>query len=883
MPLGRATLVLLAVLAAPASAATVDRRLDAYALLATESLRARALRVERGDVAVDAGALLASELDAPGSQVVARAVRLRGASRCAAVIGDAVAGTGPSCPLAARAAGAVLPDVADACGYPAPFPACDRARPVTVAAGALRALAPGVYGAITVRGGRRAGVLALTGGRYVFCGLRVLRGARVLARAPVEVDVAGEALLDRGAVVGPAEDVALEAGDVRLFAGGARLRVAPRAQLRARLCAPHAALTADGATLAGVVVARRMRLVRALATAPYLEPHAACAQHDRLRNVYFGDLHVHTALSFDAYAFDVRTRTTPEQAYRFARGEPVALPPLDANGAGTQIVRLARPLDFTAVTDHSEFLGEVETCVTPGSPTYASASCQSYRAGSNAAATQLGVRLALTPPSRDPAICGADGHVCLQAAGAVWQRVQEAAEQAYDRSAACAFTTFIAYEYTGTQAVSTLHRNVIFRTDRVPAPTTFFEQPTPQGLWAELRSTCIAGLDGCDVLAIPHNSNESNGKMFLVEYPGASDVDQQRTAAELRAAMEPVVEIYQHKGDSECMNGLSGVIGAPDELCDFEKRRRPPVPDCGGGTGAGGTITAGCVSRLDFVRGALLAGLSEAARLGVNPYRLGIVASTDTHNGTPGKTDEATWVGHRGTDDDTPAFRLGPGQFYPGGILFSPGGLAGVWAEENSRPAIFDALRRREVFGTSGPRIAVRFFGGFGLSAGLCKAPDLVARAYARGVPMGGALPPRGRAAAPTFVVSALRDPEGAPLQHVQIIKGWIENGAAHEQVFEVAGDAANGASVDAPTCTPRGPGADALCGTWTDRAFRADQPAFYYARVLENPTCRWSTYQCNALAPADRPPSCSDPSVPKTIQERAWTSPIWYQPAAWR
>src|SRR6185295_2164178 len=207
----------------------------------------------------------------------------------------------------------------------------------------------------------------------------------------------------------------------------------------------------------------------------------------------------------------------------------------------------------------------------------------------------------------------------------------------------------------------------------------------------------------CDVLAIPHNSNESNGRMF------AAAPDLEPAAAAFRASIEPLVELYQHKGDSECSNGLSGVIGAPDEQCDFEKRRRVPFEDCGDGIGSSGTITAGCVSRRDFVRGVLLEGLRVSQQVGVNPFRLGVIGSTDTHNGTPGATDEDAFIGHRGTDDDTPAKQLGTGLLYPGGIIFDPGGLAGVWAEENSRSSLFDALRRREVFGTSGTRITVRF------------------------------------------------------------------------------------------------------------------------------------------------------------------------------
>ncbi len=871
----------LASLAHGAQAAAPRRTVESYVLLATEVLRADGLHVTSGDLGVDHGLLAAAgPIDAPSSQLVADTVRIGRGTTCAGLLSGRTLGTAAACPLAGSFAGPLIGDVARACGYPTPFPACDPRRKVSVGHGETAALASGVYGDLIVGGGDAgAGILDLAGGHYVFCHLRLGRGAELRFQGPSQIEVVGDVQLGRDTVLGPAAGVALAANDVRLVAAGRNLHLARGSQVTARLCAPDSRLSLRG-TLHGNAVARRIRTLDATAAAPYAEAREPCAAHDPLRHAWFGDLHVHTTLSFDAHAYDVPT--TEPQAYRFAKGEPVLLPPLDATGAGTQMLQIDRPLDFAAATDHSEFLGEVEACSVPGSPGYDSPSCQAYRLGGNDAVTLFGVRLPLGARLDD--ICGADGQSCLTLASQVWQRVQDAAEQAYDRSAECTFTSFVAYEYSATEQVSTLHRNVVFRNERVPFPISFFEQPTREGLWAALRAGCIDAGTGCDVLAIPHNSNESNGRMFLTEYPGATTIDDERAQAAFRGSIEPLIEVYQHKGDSECANGLSGIVGAPDEQCDFEKRRRPGFRDCGDGIGAFGTITAGCVSRRDFVRGALLEGLLEEERLGKNPMQLGMIASTDTHNGTPGAVGEDRFIGHRGTDDDTPAKQLGPGDLYPGGIIFSPGGLAGVWAEENSRPSLFDALRRRETFGTSGPRIAVRFFGGFGLAAGLCADPEMVRKAYAAGVPMGGTL---GTAAgAPSFLVSALRDPgtaarPGTQLQRVQIVKGWIEGGERHEQVYDVAGDAQNGATVDDATCAPSGPGADALCTVWTDPAFAPGVRAFYYTRVLENPSCRWSTYTCNALPPAARPPSCTDPAVPRTIQERAWTSPIWYRPPA--
>jgi Protein of unknown function (DUF3604) len=606
-----------------------------------------------------------------------------------------------------------------------------------------------------------------------------------------------------------------------------------------------------------------------------------CDDFNPQRNLYFGDLHVHTTYSFDAQVYDVGT--TPADAYRFAHGEPLSLPPLDAEGNGTQTLRLDRPLDFAVVTDHSEYLGEVEVCTVPGAPGYDSHTCAVFRSGGAAGQAIIGLSTAMEMPTRAADVCGEDGSACRAALGEVWNRIVEAAEAAYDRSSQCAFTTFIAYEYTANTGISSRHRNVIFRNDDVPLPISYIDQPTPQGLWEELRRTCTDAGGRCAVLAIPHNSNQSNGNLFRVEYDDGRDLDAQRAAARAHAAFEPLMEIYQHKGDSECSNGLSGIEGPEDPLCDFEKLRQPPFEDCGDGVGNGGTANSGCVSRRDFARGALLEGLRERDRIGVNPFELGFVGGTDTHNGTPGAVDEQTFIGHRGSADATIEQRLGAMSFRSG-VVFGPGGLTAVWAEENSRPAIFAALQRREVYATSGPRIAVRFFGGWGLDAGLCDDPQQIAKAYDEGVPMGAVLPARpGGEAAPSFLVTALRDPsdakQAAPLGRIQIIKGWVADGVRHQMVYDVATAAgADAATVDTATCDAVGNGAASLCSVWRDPDFDPSRQAFYYARVVQNPTCRWTGFTCSSLPPAERPAACSDPDVPMTMRERAWTSPIWYE-----
>jgi hypothetical protein len=546
-----------------------------------------------------------------------------------------------------------------------------------------------------------------------------------------------------------------------------------------------------------------------------------CSATDPNRQLFWGDLHVHTRYSFDAWVYDVRL--TPADAYAFAMGETVQLP------AGP--VQLSRPLDFAAVTDHAEFLGEIDACTREGSPAYDTPTCVDYRDGDASSVQLFGTKLALDDPDRHDDICEAAD--CSVLAGSVWTRTQRAAEQAYDRSADCRFTSFVGYEWTGATGVSNYHRNVIFRNEAVPElPTSYFEEPTASGLWNALDRECLAD-PLCDVLTIPHNSNLSNGNMFPADPEDA----------ELRASLEVLLEVYQHKGDSECRpEMLGGVLGSEDELCSFEKVRKETPEDCGEGTGYGGMTYAGCASRNDFARGILLAGLENQGT--VNPYRLGLMASTDTHSGTPGAVEEEGWLGHLGNAEDDPEERLRDPLLNPGGNIDSPGGLIGVWADHNDRDALFDAMLRREVYGTSGPRIALRFFGG-DLDPGLCEANDFVDQAYENGVPMGGILN------TDTFAVLAFADPLGADLATVQIVKGWVDDEGSHIEVIDVA----------------EGPAAS-LCAVWTDPS---PQPtAFYYARVLEVETPRWSTLDCETVDHEN----CDQ--LVENIQERAWSSPIW-------
>jgi len=621
----------------------------------------------------------------------------------------------------------------------------------------------------------------------------------------------------------------------------------------------------------------------------------ACADRDPLKRPLFGDLHVHTTLSFDAVTFDVRIR--PADVYDFAQGGTLDLPPYDGAGVATRNVTLDRPLDFAAVTDHAEFLAEAPLCWTPGTEAYDHRSCVGYREGMH----EIGdfgpiTSVFLTvPPLRAP-LCRGDPDLCARARGESWGEIMDAAEDAYDRTSDCSFTSFVGYEWTGAPAGSNIHRNVIFRSRTTPTvPTSYVEAPHPETLWDALDATCMDASDECEAMVIPHNSNLGASLMFVPEDAGENPYD--AALAARRAEMEPIVELYQHKGASECFVRPDDPLASEDELCNFEQVHRDICtggpgddPDCtdlcenAGGIG----FLGGCVEPGDFVRGALRNGLAEQARVGENPFQFGFIGSTDGHTGSAGSVAEDSWQGYQGDSDDEPEEALSnEGNLLVRGITTSPGGLAVVWAEENSREAIFDSLRARESYATSGPRIVLRFFGGFGYDAGLCTNPDLVSEGYAGGVPMGGELGPDAGGAAPSFVLSALRDPMGTQLQRIQIIKGWIDSaGVTHEEVYEVGGDPDNGATVDTTTCTPSGAGADDLCTVWTDPDFEAAEASFYYARVIENPTCRWNQHLCNDLSvdcggtsEGDPYWACCDPERERSVQERAWSSPIWYTP----
>ena len=365
------------------------------------------------------------------------------------------------------------------------------------------------------------------------------------------------------------------------------------------------------------------------------ESRQPCADYDPLRTPFFGDLHVHTTYSLDASTQG--TRNTPRDAYRFARGDSLGIQPYDDHGHAMRQLQLARPLDFAAVTDHAELFGEQTICTTPGMSGYHSPVCFIYRHWPRLAFFLMNSRSTNSEAPVRYGFCGEEGKGCLAAALTPWRAIRDAAEEAYDRSAACTFTTFVGYEWTGGPGSNNIHRNVLFRNEIVPVlPISYVEAPQPQELWRRLAGECLTGLPGCDVLTIPHNSNLSGGLMFQTVNADGSPITTEDALA--RAAFEPLVEIMQHKGDSECRLGPE----TTDELCGFEKLPYQNfmahyLP-----------WTAKKPGPMNFVRNVLKEGLVQEQKLGANPFKFGLVASTDTHIAAPGQVAEDQHPGHGG-------------------------------------------------------------------------------------------------------------------------------------------------------------------------------------------------------------------------------------------
>ncbi|MFK8019298.1 MAG: DUF3604 domain-containing protein [Pseudomonadales bacterium] len=607
------------------------------------------------------------------------------------------------------------------------------------------------------------------------------------------------------------------------------------------------------------------------------EQRQPCREYTELKRPYFGDTHVHTGLSQDASTQGTRMR--PVDAYRFAKGEKVELQPYGEDGRGARAQQISRPLDFSAITDHAELYGEVRICNTPELEGYNSWVCKVYQNFPRVAFYLMNARMSFVDGRW--AFCGEGGQHCEQQAAVVWEETQQAAEQAYDRSDACEFTSFNAYEWTGLNGPTgkgNMHRNVIFRNENVPpSPISAMDGRQTDHLWGALEEQCLDADTNCDVLVIPHNSNMSGGNMLsTLDYAG-DPIDEK--LASQRARLEPLIEVMQHKGSSECFFGSYGDVAA-DELCAFEFLSESNISNPRAGAPGPGN---------GYIREALRDGLRVEDRVGVNPFKFGFVASTDTHLAIPGAVEEDLFQGGGGAGKPA-RDAVPPG--LPDNPEYNPGGLAVIWAEENTRDALFNAMRNKETYGTSGTRIELRFFGGWDYSDSLCDSTDLVAEGYKGGVPMGGDLPERtvttSNSSGPRFAIAAKRDSEyGEPLQRVQVIKGWLaEDGSSQEKVFEVAGSVDNGATVNLETCETSGNGRANLCTVWQDPEFDPKQSSYYYTRALENPSCRWSQRICNANQVDCSVPetmgegleACCKSTHRPSIQERAWSSPIWYR-----
>jgi hypothetical protein len=586
--------------------------------------------------------------------------------------------------------------------------------------------------------------------------------------------------------------------------------------------------------------------VQALAEQPAQNP---------LRSVYFGETHMHTAYSLDAYLGG--TRQTPADAYRAAKGETVVV-----NG---QPHSMRRPLDFAAVTDHVEYLGEMYAALNPGTPGHDNPIIQQLIKLTDPDERQSWFMKYVISNSRSATPKRTDFYPGADVVRSGWKNTIAAAEQHYQPGV---FSTLIAFEWTFVRKGGNLHRNILFRDGTVPElPMSRYDLASEEQLWGWLAQQEKAGVKS---IAVPHNSNASKGLMFSETNSAGAPID--KAYAELRAHFERAIEMMQVKGNSE----VNRKFWLADEFADYENadsiaRFSGRVP-----------------MKENYVRYGVVKGLAHKQTLGVNPYKLGFVGGTDSHNGLMGDTAEDNFVGAHGLVDATPQVRQAT---EVGGWIDSseqtPGSLTGAWATSNTREAIWDAIYNRETFATSGSRIAVRLFGGWNYADDLHTRADVLKRAYKQGVPMGADMKPAGkRDGAPRFLVMASKDALGANLDRIQIIKGWVDaQGVTHDKVFDVAWSgerqvAENGKlpsvgnTVDVRTATYRNTIGDAQLATvWQDPEFDPTIAALYYARVLEIPTPRWTTYDAvrAGLPLLD--------NVPATIAERAWSSPIWYGP----
>jgi hypothetical protein len=593
---------------------------------------------------------------------------------------------------------------------------------------------------------------------------------------------------------------------------------------------------------------------------------ASDVKQNPLRDAYFGDLHLHTSYSFDAFTFG--TRGGPDTAYRFARGEPV-----DYLG---EMIKRREPLDFLAVTDHAENIGVVADLDNPDSVVAKSDLGQAVKR----------LREYFANDEKDKFL----DEALHSFKSALPENLKAVSRSAWEREIGFAntyyqpgkFTTFIAYEWTSSKGGANLHRNVIFKGDTAPYPFTSGDSINPEDLWNWLEKIRH---EGYEALAVPHNANASNGLMYDWTALDGRPID--RAYAELRQANEPLSEMSQNKGQSE----THPLLSPNDEFATYELFDH--------------LLASPTKSRPmgSYVRDALSRGLVLQRQLGVNPYKDGVEGGSDLHGalsvsaqadyagnmaganlgpGQPTKAQAAVILGTPQEPGEAPRPKL-PSSYE---ITGTAGNLTGVWAESNTRDAIYSALRRKETFATSGTKIKVRFFGGWTLTKSVFTRPDWVKTAYDQAVPMGGDIPANTGNAAPTFIAWAVKDPNGANLDRIQVIKVWEEGGKQNEKIFDIAWSGKRkpnattgkvplvGDTVDLHTGKVSNTiGAVELKVVWTDPEFDPRRLAAYYLRVLEIPTPRWSTL----LAIANGLPLPTGAAT--TEQQRAWSSAIWYTP----
>jgi len=598
----------------------------------------------------------------------------------------------------------------------------------------------------------------------------------------------------------------------------------------------------------------------ALSAAPMASGADTKVVENALKDVYFGNLHIHTGWSFDAYINGAWT--DPDAAYRWAKGEQI---PGDKHGIP---LKIKVPLDWYIVSEHAEYLGALPLMKDPNSPVSKHPLAKDITgddpAKSFAAYGKISDGMYSDPPKVDPIL----GDPKL--AKSIWSKVVEIADRHYEPGK---FTTMPGYEWTSAPSWRNIHRIVIFRdSKKVPeAPFSALDSSKEEDLWKWMDQQRDSGND---LLAVPHNGNASDGIMFPIgKSYGGSDLDAKY--AQTRMRNEPLYELTQIKGTSETHPSLY----PNDEFGNFEiwdytlaATATPPKNKKGG-----------------YAREALIRGLKLAQEGKGNPFKYGFIGDSDTHNAAA-SIEEDNYTGKFGFEIEAKHRLEGPPGVDEKGARqvrqFSSGGVAGVWAKANTRDGIFEGLKSKETFATSGPRLKVRLFGGFDMSGISLGSKAGLKRAYEKGVPMGGDLKSAPKGKAPTIVVHALKEPDGANLDRIQIIKGWIDKrGEPQQKIYDVAlsGDRkrgpdgkipAVGNTVNAKDATySNSIGAVELKATWTDPEFDASLPALYYARVIQIPTPRWSTYDVvrNKLKKPE--------DVPVSIQERAWTSPIWYTP----